>query len=140
MQFKVIKYFPKKLKIITLKNYALKTWFGFCRDMLTENKHRSDALEEERRRLEKAIQEVKTKLMASEAQSSKIYQSKRQSEDQAKEKVNRLSFYLTANAFIRYVCILSINVIFQLGTQKWNFTTRQSGTSSKNKYAKERTN
>lgn len=114
MQFKVIKYFPKKLEIITLKNYALKTWFGFCRDMLTENKHRSDALEEERRRLEKAIQEVKTKLMASEAQSSKIYQSKRQSEDQAKEKVNkRLSLYKTVDM---YVCVLSINVIFQLGT------------------------
>lgn len=116
MQFKVIKYFPKKLEIITLKNYALKTWFGFCRDMLTENKHRSDALEEERRRLEKAIQEVKTKLMASEAQSSKIYQSKRQSEDQAKEKVNkRLSLYQTVDMYVcmylKYKCYISIRNI-----------------------------
>lgn len=74
------------------KNCKNFDFFGFCRDMLTENKHRSDALEEEKRRLEKAIQEVKTKLMASEAQSSKIYQSKRQSEDQVKEKVKKILY------------------------------------------------
>lgn len=55
--------------------------------MVTESKHKSDTLEEEKRKLEKMVSDVKTKLMASEAQSSKIYQSKKQSEDQMKEKV-----------------------------------------------------
>ncbi|CAL8137354.1 unnamed protein product [Orchesella dallaii] len=56
------------------------------RDMLTESKHRCDAYEEERRKLEKTISDVKTKLMATEAHSSKIYQSKKQSEEHVKEK------------------------------------------------------
>lgn len=61
--------------------------WNFCRDLLNESRHKLEYYDEEKKKLEKAIQDVKTKLMASEAQSSKIYQSKRQSEEQVKEKV-----------------------------------------------------
>lgn len=54
---------------------------------MTESRHRCDMYEEEKRRLEKMVNDVKTKLMASEAQSSKIYQSKKRSEELAKERV-----------------------------------------------------
>ncbi|ODN02630.1 Rab GTPase-binding effector protein 1 [Orchesella cincta] len=65
---------------------GLNSEISSLRDMLTESKHRCDGYEEDRRRLEKTINDVKTKLMASEAHSSKIYQSKKQSEDHAREK------------------------------------------------------
>jgi len=67
--------------------------FSPNRDLLTESRHRCDGYEEERRKFEKTINDVKTKLMASEAHSSKIYQSKKQSEEHVKEKVSTNNLY-----------------------------------------------